>query len=85
MALYLTLEHAYVGGAAQAISQLKTHRLQREAKVAAAMQALPEGNLNDWLALAYADTNTRLLPIALCSLQAHVERLTALQQCSAVL
>lgn len=78
--------HGHVlGGAAEAISQLKTHRLKREAKVAAAMQALPEGNLNDWLALAYADTNTRLWPIALCSLQAHVERLTALQQCSAVL
>jgi glyoxylase-like metal-dependent hydrolase (beta-lactamase superfamily II) len=71
--------HGHVlGGAAQAIAQLKAHRLKREAKVAAAMQALPGGNLNDWLALAYDDTNPRLWPIALRSLQAHVERLLKL-------
>jgi len=68
--------HGHVlGGAAQAIAQLKAHRLKREAKVAAAMQALPGGDLNDWLALAYDDTDQRLWPIALRSLQAHVERL----------
>lgn len=68
--------HGHVlDGAAQAIAQLKAHRLRREAKVAAAMQALPDGDLNDWLALAYDDTDPRLWPIALRSLQAHVERI----------
>ena len=70
--------HGYVMGAAgQAIAQLKAHRLQREAKVAAAMNALPEGTLNDWLALAYHDTPQHLWPVALRSLQAHVDRLRA--------
>ncbi len=70
--------HGYVLGAAkQAIAQLKAHRLKREAKVAAAMKAKPEGTLNDWLALAYDDTDPRLWPVALRSLQAHVDRIQA--------
>ncbi|MEO7232700.1 MAG: hypothetical protein ABIW96_08485, partial [Polaromonas sp.] len=32
----------------------------------------------DWVALAYDDTDPRLWPIALRSLQAHVDRLQAL-------
>ncbi len=72
--------HGYVLGAArQAIAQLKAHRLKREAKVAAAMKARPEGTLNDWLALAYDDTDPRLWPVALRSLQAHVDRIQAAQ------
>ncbi|WP_309682817.1 MBL fold metallo-hydrolase [Polaromonas sp.] len=71
--------HGYVLGAAkQAIAQLKAHRLRREAKVAAAMQARPDGSLNDWLALVYDDTPPALWPVALRSLQAHVDRLRAL-------
>ena len=51
---------------------------RREAKVAAAMQAKPDGSLNDWLALVYDDTPPALWPVALRSLQAHVDRLRAL-------
>jgi recombination protein RecT len=72
--------HGHVLGAAkQSIAQLKAHRLKREAKVAAAMQAQPEGSLNDWLALVYDDTDPSLWPVAMRSLQAHVDRLQALQ------
>ena len=66
--------------APEAIAQLKAHRLRREAKVAAAMQARPGGTLHEWVALAYADTDPRLWPIALRSLQAHVDRIKALQR-----
>lgn len=72
--------HGYVLGAAkQAIAHLKAHRLKREAKVAAAMKARPQGTMNDWLALAYDDTDPRLWPVALRSLQAHVDRIRLLQ------
>jgi glyoxylase-like metal-dependent hydrolase (beta-lactamase superfamily II) len=72
--------HGHVlGEAPQAIAQLKAHRLKREAKVAAAMKTKPEGTPQDWVALAYDDTDPRLWPIALRSLQAHVDRLQALQ------
>ena len=71
--------HGHVlGEAPQAIAQLKAHRLKREAKVKAAMQAMPEGTMNDWVARAYDDTDPRLWPIALRSLQAHVDRIEAL-------
>ena len=60
------------------ISHLKAHRLAREAKVAAAMQAKPDGSLQDWVAMAYDDTPPKLWPVALRSLTAHVERLQGL-------
>jgi recombination protein RecT len=73
--------HGHVlGQAAQAIALLKAHRIKREAKVAAAMQARPGGTLQDWVALAYDDTHPRLWPIALRSLQAHVDRIEALRR-----
>lgn len=73
--------HGHVlGEAPQAIAQLKAHRLKREAKVAAAMTARPDGTLQDWVALAYDDTDPRVWPIAMRSLQAHVDRIHALQQ-----
>lgn len=72
--------HGHVLGAArQAIAQLKAHRLMREAKVAAAMTARPEGTMNDWLAMVYDDTDQRLWPVAMRSLQAHVDRIVALR------
>ena len=75
--------HGHVLGAAkQAIAQLRAHRLKREAKVAAAMRERPGGSLQDWVALAYDDVEPRIWPIALRSLQAHVERLEALQRAS---
>ena len=71
--------HGHVlGEAPQAIAQLRAHRLKREAKVEAAMKSMPEGTVNDWVARAYDDTDPRLWPIALRSLQAHVDRLKAL-------
>lgn len=72
--------HGHVlAGAAQAIAQLKAHRLRREARVAAAMAAQPGGSLDQWVALAYDDTPPRLWPIARRSLLAHVERIESLQ------
>jgi hypothetical protein len=72
--------HGYVlGFAKQAIAHLKSHRLQREAKIVAAMRARPAGSLEDWVELAYADVPERLWPVAKRSLLAHVQRIEALQ------
>jgi recombination protein RecT len=60
---------------AQAIAQLKTHRLKREAKIQKAMQVIPEGSMDDWVRLAYDDVSPQLWPIAKRSMLAHVERL----------
>ncbi len=68
-----------IAGARGAIARLKAHRLAREAKVLAAMQALPEGSMDDWVRHAYADVPERLWPVAQRSLLAHVERLRALE------
>jgi hypothetical protein len=57
------------------IKRLKAHRLKREYKVRCAMQALPQGSLQDWLPLAYDDVPEALWPVAMRSLQAHVEHL----------
>ena len=59
----------------QTIAQLKAHRLKREAKVAAAMQAIPAGDLDSWLPLAYDDVPAPIWPVARRSLRAHVEHL----------
>jgi glyoxylase-like metal-dependent hydrolase (beta-lactamase superfamily II) len=75
--------HGYVLGnlwgepysAIDCIQRLKAHRLKREDKVRRAMQALPQGSLQDWLPLAYDDVPESLWPVAMRSLQAHVEHL----------
>jgi recombination protein RecT len=68
--------HGYVLGKARAaIAYLKAHRLKREAKIAAAMQRLPQGTPEDWLPLAYDDVPERMWPVAARSLAAHVERI----------
>jgi recombination protein RecT len=68
--------HGYVlHEAARAIGRLKAHRLAREAKVAAALRALPQGSTEDWVRHAYADTPEALWPIAARSLMAHVAHL----------
>jgi glyoxylase-like metal-dependent hydrolase (beta-lactamase superfamily II) len=68
--------HGHVlGFARQAITQLKAHRLKREAKIAAAMQALPHGTLQEWVEKAYDDVPPRLWPVAARSLQAHVDHI----------
>src|SRR5690606_515489 len=76
--------HGYVlggppDGARKAIAHLKQHRLAREAKVLAAMQQLPEGSLEDWVALAYDDVPSRMWPVAQRSLLAHVQRIQSPQ------
>ena len=72
--------HGYVlGDARGAIAQLKAHRLAREAKVLAAMQALPGGSTQDWVRHAYGDVPERLWPVAERSLLAHVERIQAME------
>ena len=71
--------HGYVIGQAKtAIAQLKAHRLKREAKIMAVMQALPGGTLDDWVPLAYDDVDERIWPVAKRSLLAHVERIQSL-------
>lgn len=76
---YILPAHGHVlGSARQAIARLKAHRLAREAKVLAAMRARPDGSIQDWVALAYADTPEALWPIAERSLLAHVERIQTL-------
>ncbi|MGJ7504422.1 MBL fold metallo-hydrolase [Variovorax sp. ZT5P49] len=71
--------HGYVIGFARtAIGMLKAHRLKREAKIAAAMQKLPEGTPDDWLPLAYDDVPERMWPVAARSLAAHVARIRQL-------
>ena len=66
-------------GARSAIAKLKAHRLAREAKVLAAMQAQPQGSMEDWVRQAYDDVPPRMWPVAQRSLLAHVERIRALQ------
>jgi glyoxylase-like metal-dependent hydrolase (beta-lactamase superfamily II) len=68
-----------IDGALEAIAHLKTHRLAREAKIRAVLQANPQGGLDEWLPLAYDDVHPRIWPVAKRSLLAHVERLTALK------
>ncbi len=68
--------HGYVLDQAEAvISHLKKHRLSREAKIAAVMQAYPDGSLDDWVAQAYDDVSPHLWPVAKRSLLAHVEHI----------
>jgi glyoxylase-like metal-dependent hydrolase (beta-lactamase superfamily II) len=72
--------HGYVlGFARQAIAQLKAHRLQREARILAAMRERPTGTLEDWVELAYADVPPRMWPVAKRSLLAHVQRIETMQ------
>jgi recombination protein RecT len=72
--------HGYVlGFAPQAIAHLKAHRLQREAKIVAAMRQRPSGTLEDWVELAYDDVPPRMWPVAKRSLLAHVQRIEAQQ------
>lgn len=61
------------------IEGLRAHRLVREARVAAAMDQLPDGTPEDWVPLAYSDTPEALWPLARRSLIAHVEHIRALR------
>jgi recombination protein RecT len=73
--------HGYaLGQPLQVIAHLKAHRLSREAKVRAALQAKPGASTEELVALAYADTPPRLWPAAARSLLAHVQRIEALDK-----
>ncbi|MDB5846326.1 MAG: beta-lactamase domain protein [Rhodoferax sp.] len=73
--------HGYVlGQAGAAIAHLKAHRLRREAKVLATMQADPAGSMEDWVAKVYDDVPPRMWPVAQRSMLAHVLRLQALAE-----
>ena len=77
---FIAPAHGYVLGEARAaIARLKAHRLAREAKVLAAMQAQPDGSMEDWVRLAYDDVPERMWPVAQRSLLAHVERIRMLE------
>ncbi|MBB6560929.1 glyoxylase-like metal-dependent hydrolase (beta-lactamase superfamily II)/8-oxo-dGTP pyrophosphatase MutT (NUDIX family) [Acidovorax soli] len=79
-AQFILPAHGYVlGEARSAIAHLKAHRLAREAKVLAAMQALPQGSMDDWVRHAYDDVPPRMWPVAQRSLLAHVERIRGLE------
>ncbi len=79
-AQFILPAHGYVlGEARSAIARLKAHRLAREAKVQAAMQALPQGSMDDWVRHAYDDVPPRMWPVAQRSLLAHVERIRGLE------
>lgn len=70
--------HGYVLWRPRAvIAWFKQHRLEREAKVRAAMQARPNGTPEDWMPLSYGDVPQRAWPVALRSLLAHVEHIRA--------
>jgi recombination protein RecT len=72
---FIAPAHGYVlGHAKAAIAHLKAHRLKREAKIVGVMQAQPDGTMDDWVALAYDDVDSRIWPVAKRSLLAHVER-----------
>jgi len=72
--------HGYVlGRARETIAQLKQHRMAREAKVLAAMRAVPDGTMDDWVARAYDDVPPRVWPLAKRSMLAHVERIQAMR------
>ncbi len=76
---YILPAHGHVmDQAREVIARLKAHRLAREAKVRAAMQARPGGTLDDWVPLAYDDVPPDIWPLAKRSLLAHVERLRSL-------
>lgn len=76
---YILPAHGHVmPDALGAIAHLKAHRLKREAKIAGVMQANPQGNLDQWLPLAYDDVDPRIWPVARRSLLAHVEHLQQL-------
>ena len=65
-------------GPLQIITQLKNHRLKREAKIKTVMLAHPSDSLNEWVKRAYDDVPERLWPAAMRSLTAHVKRLLEL-------
>ena len=59
----------------EVVDWIIAHRLQREARVVAALAQRAAASADDLLADVYADTATSLYPLARLSLQAHLEKL----------
>ena len=77
-ARFILPAHGHVlGSPARAIAQLVNHRLRREARVFAAIEARPGAGLASLVELAYDDTPVAAHGIAQRSLLAHVEKLVA--------
>ncbi len=75
-AAFILPAHGHVlGSPAAAIAALRAHRLKREAKVLAAVQALPEAGLAELVRIAYDDTPVSAHGIAQRSLLAHLDKL----------
>lgn len=73
---FIAPAHGHVmSQARQVIARLKQHRLQREAKVAAALHQYPGADLDQLLPLVYDDAPRAIWPVAKRSLLAHVQRL----------
>jgi glyoxylase-like metal-dependent hydrolase (beta-lactamase superfamily II) len=53
------------------------HRLMRETKIARAVEAKPNGTIDELVPIAYDDTPPHVWPWALMSLQAHLDKLVA--------
>ena len=66
--------------AADVITRLKRHRLQREAKILRVMREWPQGSMQDWVERAYDDVSPQLWPVAMRSLTAHVERIREIEK-----
>ena len=77
-AAFILPAHGHVlGSPAQAIAHLLNHRLKREARVLAAIEARPGAGLAALVELAYADAPVAAHGIAQRSLLAHAEKLVA--------
>ncbi len=68
----------HTGGAKRVITHLKAHRMQREAKVLAAMRAKPSATVQELVPLVYGDVPEKIWPVAERSLTAHKDRIEAL-------
>jgi recombination protein RecT len=68
----------HTGGAKRVIAHLKAHRMQREAKVLAAMRAKPGATVQELVPLVYDDVPEKIWPVAARSLTAHKDRIEAL-------
>ena len=58
------------------------HRMRREAKVREALRARGRARLDELLPRVYDDVRPQLLPMARCSLEAHLIKLAAAGECS---
>ena len=63
------------------LERIYAHRLRREVKVRQALRSRGSAQLDELLALVYDDVRPELLPMARCSLEAHLIKLAAAGEC----